>query len=97
VDEFVISNHALSRALDMGMLPHEVRELLLKPQILRESKSAKHGQCWQFRRNGVAALAKRENGKYVVITVIPATAEEWKRRYPTGVSPDGRSFREEDW
>lgn len=95
---YFLTRHASARAKQMDLTPDEIAELLSHPHVTREceSRSQPGHWIWQIRRGALTAFAdKNDDGDWMVLTFVPATEEEWRKRYPN--PRDGRAYRPELW
>jgi hypothetical protein len=83
--QYYLTKHASDRAREMNLEPQVVADLILKPSVTRTCPSRREpGKSVYLLRSGaLAAFADKDhNGDWKVITIVPATEEEWAARYP---------------
>jgi len=89
---FQLSKHALDRALDMGLTPEQIRNVVLTPEIRIWSKSEKHGDAWLQRCGDLTAFVLDADEGRFVITFVWATDDAWKQDLAIGTY-GGRTYR----
>lgn len=73
-EPFVVSKHALERALDMGVTGEEIRAAWDKPR--NTHRSGKTG-CWYLTRGRIVPVVRDSIPQATVVTVFWAKAADW--------------------
>jgi len=70
---FEFTDHAMRRALDMALDAEDIRECLGNPRHVKAATAGR--EMWV--RGKVAAIVKPDDGFWVVVTFMWATANGW--------------------
>lgn len=90
INDFQFTDHAIKRALDMQIEPHEIRECLLHPWWKRDSSRGDGRLLYYGRR--ITCVVQSD----YVVTIVWRTGEDWKTDIKAGGSYD-RRYNEEEW
>lgn len=89
IDDFHITKHAISRALDMGVSADEVRRCLLHPETM--VKSQRHpGHNYRAGRITCAVSPGKQ-----VLTVVWSSPDGWREDLEGAAVYGGRAYRHE--
>ena len=90
--DFIISDHAVSRLMDMAVTPEEVKRALTSPESLRYSRQPRV----HFRTAGRVTLCvsdeRDSEGRRCVVTALWASQSLWEADYAFP-APHGREPR----
>lgn len=79
LDDFTMTRHAVSRALDMGIDANEIAECLLRPEMVKPSKSYANTKNYD---HGRITLAIRDD--HAVVTILWRGAKNWEADLANG-------------
>lgn len=88
---FAMSNHAIARALEMGLNGDDIREAFVNPDSIVASNTH---PGWNYRRGRITlgVSADRE----CVTTIVWSTQDAWEADYARGGIFDGREPRSKE-
>lgn len=87
---FVMTKHAIERALDMNVEGDEIREAFENPE--RIYWSPRH-DSWNYQRGRVCLGVKEAEGQHLILTVLWATDEAWVEDADLAPIAPGRELR----
>ena len=91
--DYIITIHAIRRAVDMHLDDTQIRDLLKLPEIRRWDHTGNHQPGWLYTRGDLAAIVDEpEQGKRIVRTFLPSTRAAWERDAQFPPAP-GREHR----
>lgn len=86
----VITDHALTRMVEMKVTPEEFRALITEPDETYRSKKYPEATCHRKGRYSIATTNR--DGELVIITILYSTLEDWVEAARDGELTD-RSLR----
>lgn len=87
IENFVVSRHAVDRALDMGVKGEEIRQCLLHPD--RVVRSRRYPARKNYRRGRVMCAVEGHR----VVTVVWSSVDGWREDLEGNPEYNGRSYR----
>lgn len=86
-----ISNHALTRMVEMGMSPEEIQEIILHPDEIWDS--TKYPGTQSHKRGGYTLAIKKNEDCWIICTALYGTLSDWMRADREGKLGKDRKLR----
>ena len=86
-----LTDHALSRMVEMGMTSEELIDLLSNPEEIYPS--TKYPDCTNYRKGDYSLALLQEGDTYVIKTVLYGTMTAWLKAHKEGKLPGDRPLK----
>lgn len=95
---YFLTRHASERRQQMDLDEKTLSDLVYRPRVVTREPSRKDPShlIYLLRNGDLSAFADKDpEGNWLIITIVPATEEAWRKYYPE--ERDGRYVKDEVW